>query len=122
MNQEPSHPQDEAIRARIRESFEQSVTGLDPATGNRLRLIRREVLAGPRPTRKGWGLPLAAAAVAVLALGVAWRTGFAPTSTQADPEAPRDEVVATGFPSEEEADLYAWLAEAPVAPAEGHAL
>jgi hypothetical protein len=123
MNDQTRNTQDEVIRSRARESFENSVAGLDLATGNRLRLMRREALSTSRAPARAWGLPLAATAVAVLALGLAWRTSTAPGA--APPQVPVDrseEVSATGFPSEEDAELYAWLGEAPVAPAQGKPL
>ena len=122
MSETTSHPQDEVIRSRARESFEQSVAGLDQATGNRLRLMRREAIAGARPKAVTWGLPMAAAAVAILSIGLAWRTDNLPSAPPTPAAGTGDEVSATGFPSEEDADLYAWLGEAPVAPAKGEAL
>ena len=122
MKDQASHPQDEAIRRRARESFEQSVANLDQATGNRLRLMRREAIAGSRPKAVTWGLPMVAAAAAVLAIGLAWRTSSPVASPLPAVNGAPDEVSATGFPSEEDADLYAWLGEAPVAPAKGGAL
>ncbi len=124
MRDQAEQAHDEVIRSRARQAFEQSVAGMDQATGNRLRLMRREALAGARTSPRAWGLPMAAAAAAVLALGLAWRAGMptpAPAPSASIPGAV-DEVSATGFPSEEDADLYAWLGEAPVAPAKGKAL
>lgn len=122
MKDQASLAQDEVIRARARESFEQSVASLDQATAKRLRLMRREALAGPRNKTMAWGLPMAAAAVAVLSIGLAWRVGSSPSLRPTAGSDSADEISATGFPSEEDADLYAWLGEAPVAPAKGEAL
>jgi hypothetical protein len=123
MNDQANNTQDKIIRTRARESFENSVAGLDQATSNRLRLMRREALSAARTPARAWGLPLAASAVAVLALGLVWRTNtnpaMLPTPAPADTG---EEISATGFPSEEDADLYAWLGEAPVAPAQGKTL
>lgn len=122
MKDQASHPQDDVIRARARQAFESSVAGLDQATGNRLRLMRREAIAASRPQTRAWALPLAAAAVAFFALGLAWR-GISPPTPAAPESTGNAEVVpAAEFPSEEDADLYAWLGEAPVAPAKGEAL
>ena len=122
MKDQASHPQDEVIRARAREAFEHSVAGLDQGTGNRLRLMRREAIAATQVRARSWGLSLAAAAVAVFAVGLAWR-GSAPLPPAAPASAGAvDEAPATGFPSDEDADLYAWLGDAPVAPAKGEAL
>jgi len=123
MNDQASNSQDEIIRARARESFENSVAGLDQSTSNRLRLMRREALSAARAPARAWGIPLAATAAAVLALGLAWRTNTNPaTAPMPAPADTHEEVSATGFPSEEDADLYAWLGEAPVAPAQGKTL
>lgn len=122
MNEPTSHPQDAVIRARSREAFEQSVADLDQATGNRLRLMRREALARARPQARSWALPFAATAVAVLAIGLAWRAGLEPGIPAATGPTAVDEVSANGFPTEEDAELYAWLGEAPVAPSKGEAL
>lgn len=123
MNDQASSSQDEIIRARARESFENSVAGLDHAASNRLRLMRREALCAARAPARVWGLPLAATAVAVLALGLAWRTNTNPAAVpRPAPADAAEEISANGFPSEEDADLYAWLGEAPVAPAQGKTL
>jgi hypothetical protein len=118
MNDQTRNPQDEIIRSRARESFENSVSGLDLGTGNRLRLMRREALSAVRPSARSWGLPIVATAVAMLAVGLAWRSGTAPTPAPEQVTVNAgEEVSASGFPSEEDAELYAWLGEAPVAPA-----
>ncbi len=123
MNDQASNSQDEIIRARARESFENSVAGLDQSTSNRLRLLRREALCAARAPARVWGLPLAATAVAVLALGLAWRTNTNPAAVpRPAPADAAEEISANGFPSEEDADLYAWLGDAPVAPAQGKTL
>jgi len=95
---------------------------LDAGTRNRLRLMRREALASAHsPTRRAWLLPSVAVAAAALAVGLAWR---APETSQA-PSAgtrARDDIAALEFPSEDEAELYAWLGDAPVATAGGESL
>lgn len=105
--------------ARGRDLFEDAVRSLDPATTNRLRLMRRQALSEPRPAPwRALLLPSAAAAAAVLAVGLAWQfdRGMAPA---ASPDA--DAELALALPSEQDAILYAWLGEAPVA-ADGEAL
>jgi hypothetical protein len=97
--------------------FERSVRRLDAATANRLRLARRAALAGDRPSReasRGW--PAALAATAVLVLGIGW---WLPRDRAPVPAAPAAVAVA---PDEavlvaegDDVELYAWLAEAPVA-------
>lgn len=103
--------------------FERAVHGIDPATANRLRLARRAALA--RDSRRGevaraW--PRAAVvAAALLALGLAWwlptresvppAVAVSPASTA--PALVIDEAVLAAEDGEQE--IYAWLAEAPVA-------
>lgn len=101
--------------------FEDAVSSLDAASANRLRLMRRQTLSGAQPHRGSPRrlLPVAVACAAVLALGLAWRFQPAPVAT---PPAPvSDAGPALGLPAGEDAALYAWLGEAPVA-ADGEAL
>ena len=112
------------MEARARALFERSVQDMDEAAVKRLRLARRSTLAAPDPGLRWqpWAGGLAVASV--LALGLAWwwpraqtpapavpvaATSAAPTSV--DPGA-EDPVLAE---ADDDADLYAWLAEAPVA-------
>ena len=110
-------------RAKSRELFESAVEQLDTATSNRLRLMRRHAQSAPAATGTRWLLPTGAAAVALLALTLAWwqPRGAEPVAGTAAVTA-----AATGdqFPSEDDAELYAWLGEAPVATddAQGDAL
>ena len=102
-----------------RQLFEEAVAGLDPATANRLRLMRRQALGAnlAQPSRRL--VPIATFAALALALGLGWRV--------AGPEAARVEAVpadadlGVDLASEEDAALYAWLGEAPVA-ADGESL
>jgi len=111
------------IEARARTLFERSVQELDEAAVKRLRLARRATLADASEAGLRWR-PWAGglAAASVLALGVAWwwpRTqvapevpvAMAPATAPTDPGS--DEPVLAE--ADEDADLYAWLAEAPVA-------
>ena len=97
-----------------RRMFEQSVADLDPATANRLRLMRRETLASARAPQ-GWRLPAAAFASVTLVLALGWRVTQAPAPVEPGPG------VANELAADEETALYAWLGEAPVA-ADGEAL
>ena len=110
------------MEARARELFERSVRELDEAAVKRLRLARRAALsaaASPVPVWRGWAGGFAFASV--LALGLAWwwpRESLAPTAPVATPSVPvpapaSDEPVLAE--AGEDADLYAWLGEAPVA-------
>ena len=87
----------------------------DVGTVNRLRLLRREALALAAAASRGrWLLPAGAVAAAALALVLAWR---APTDRRF--RRPMRSSSKTwrrrNSPSEDEAELYAWLGEAPVA-------
>ena len=94
--------------------FEDAARRLDPATANRLRLARRAALAGEPAPRVPW-LPTLAAAT-VLVLGLAWwlpqrlaaPAPATPVAASVDDAAVLSEV-------DEDTDMYAWLAEAPVA-------
>ena len=101
-----------------RRLFEQTVADMDPATANRLRLMRRETLASARAPRR-WQLPAAAFASLALILALGWRVTHAPAPVDSsavlvtEPDLP--------LAADEETALYAWLGEAPVA-ADGEAL
>ena len=119
------------IEDRARALFERSVEGLDEAAVKRLRLARRSTLASdadPAPRWQAW--PAGLAAAGVLALGLAWwlpRTSMppppAPVAANAVP-APADADEPVLAEADEDSELYAFLAEAPVAadPAKGHNL
>ena len=103
------------MEARARALFERSVQQLDEAALRRLRLARRSALASASaPRRRAW--PAGVAAAALLVLGMAWwlpRTAPAPATPAASPASSADEPVLAE--ADEDADLYAWLGEAPVA-------
>lgn len=97
-----------------RDLFDRASDRLDIATANRLRMARRDALATP-PARHHW-LRATTALAAALVLGIVW---WAPThapspvpTASVATSAPDDLVT----PSDEDADLYAWLGDAPVAP------
>ena len=95
-----------------RRLFEQAVDGLDAGAAKRLRLMRREALAGGRPAAGRRWLPAAAFATALLALGLGWRLAPPPAAVEA---APAEIALPVDRAAEEDAALYAWLGEAPVA-------
>jgi hypothetical protein len=106
--------------ARVaRALFERAAQAMPAATAARLRQQRTAALRGPAPTSSralAWGLP--AGAMAALLVGLAWwRAMPAPATTEPGvPDAsPAADVVALPAVAPDEADLYAWLAEAPVA-------
>lgn len=100
--------------ARSRELFEQSVEQFDAAAGNRLRLMRRDALAAASTARFGKLAWTGAVAMAALLLGLA---GWLPRAGEPAPAAAPVVAESTdaGFPLEDDTELYAWLADAPVA-------
>lgn len=103
------HPQDP------RQLFERAAARVDQGMAYRLRRAREQALQGPAPRRRHAALlPVGAVAAAVLALGLAWwlpaRPGPAPAAGEALAQADVDALVQA-----EDAELYAWLAEGPVA-------
>ena len=116
IGQDPDRTSKDAApgKAESRDLFERAVDQLDAATSNRLRLLRREALASAsvaRPGKLAWS---GAGAAAALLLGLAWWSPWTtgPTPTTAPEVA---EATDTVFPLEDDAELYAWLADAPVA-------
>lgn len=97
-----------------RQLFERSVERIDAATGNRLRLMRRDALAGARRQRARWVAPAAAAASVLLLASLAWWLPATPEQTVALPPGALDGGDAI-FPGDNDAEMYAWLGEAPVA-------
>jgi hypothetical protein len=108
---------DEDIPGAARECFERSVDALPPATANRLRLARRAALANASARRPlvAWTLPLGAAAALVLGLAW-WRQAPAP-ALPATAQATARALPDAGGPAadDDDAALYAWLADTPVA-------
>lgn len=119
--QDDNNATDRLVAAKARQQFESAVDSMDAGTGNRLRLMRREALAGPQATPRGWLVPSIAVAAAVLAIGIAWRQPTTPADAT-PPALAVDESAQLGFPSDDEAELYAWLGEAPVATPTGDTL
>lgn len=109
---------------RARALFELSVVELDAAAGNRLRLLRRAVVGEQRPPGRYRLAAAGASAAVALVLGLAWwRPGMAPSAPTAAPAALAEpgELL---LDADDDAELYAWLGDAPVAvePARGAAL
>ena len=104
------HEHDELHPARG--LFDEAVGRLDADTAKRLRLMRREALAGvQRGSGRRW-LPAAAFATALLALGLGWRAAHPPG---VEPAMPAEVAMPVDLVDDEDAALYAWLGEAPVA-------
>jgi hypothetical protein len=101
-----------------RDLFERATQALPAATAARLRRQRAAALQAAAPSRTralAWGLP--AGAMAALLIGVAWWRGV-PSTADTPPGtdgALAADVVALPAAAPDEAELYAWLAEAPVA-------
>ena len=107
-------PGDATDPARSRALFEHAVERLDTSAGNQLRLMRRDALASASTMRFGTLAWTGAGAMAAVLLGLAWwlprTTGPAPAAAPVVAES-TDAVL----PLEDDAELYAWLGDAPVA-------
>jgi hypothetical protein len=100
--------------------FERSVQELDDAAVKRLRLARRAALSGGREPASNWlRWPAGFAAAAVLVLGLSWwwpGTSIAPPAPAPNTAAAPAETEEPGLAEAgDDAELYAWLGEAPVA-------
>lgn len=99
---------------RARDLFDRASNRLDQGTAFRLRRAREAALRpeSAAPGRRMW--PAGAVAASVMALGLAW---WIPS--RIGPEAPGTPPLANeeveSLVMAEDAELYAWLAEAPVA-------
>ena len=96
-----------------RELFEHSVQGIDPATATRLRQIRRELFSDRKRTTRPWLIPAAATFSAVLLLAM---FDWMPAASTPVPHAPETFAVDDSvYAADDEAEVYAWLGDAPVA-------
>jgi hypothetical protein len=107
------------ITRTARDLFDRASARVDATDAQRLRRARQEALQSRPRSRLGAGLmPAGAFAAAVLALGLAWWMPPRPATTPA-----AEPTVATagtdaeieGLMTEEDPELYSWLADAPVA-------
>lgn len=116
-----SRDAEEVIAVRARELLARSVQDMDPATTNRLRRLRREALAGPEPGFRGWAAPLAGSALAVALGALAWwsQPALPPGAPAASATMLPAEATPWVIASDDEAQMYAWLGDAPVAVASG---
>ena len=96
-----------------RQLFERASARLDIATANRLRLMRRDAQARPGPRRGRSFLPMGATAAALLALGLAWWLPGKNLQDSASPVAL--EAAQAAYIGDDDAEVYAWLGDAPVA-------
>ena len=107
-----SRPDDS--RDTPRALFERASERLDHGMAFRLRRAREAALQAPARPARAWGVPAGAFAAAVLALGLAWWLPGRPAGTLATPDPLAGEDI-EALVLAEDAELYAWLAEAPVA-------
>jgi hypothetical protein len=109
----------DSMTKKSRTLFDQASGHLDPATGNRLRLMRRDALAGARRRTPYRWLPLGAVAATILGIGMTW---WLPqrSATVAPSEASINASDQDLLP-EDDAEIYDWLGEAPVAVNDGKA-
>jgi hypothetical protein len=109
----------DSISKKSQALFEQTSENLDPAIGNRLRLMRREALANDRPRMPQRWLPLGAAAATILAIGLTW---WLPQRGTPQPPAANTEVTTdVDLLPDDDTEMYAWLGDAPVATDDGKA-
>ena len=105
------------ITTRARELFDRASDGLDQGMAFRLRRARFDAQQPKRAVRGVSALvPAGAFAAAVLALGLAWwlpSSSVSPLPTDTGELAVNAELDALVI--EEDPELYAWLADAPVA-------
>jgi hypothetical protein len=105
------------ITDRARDLFDRASDGLDQGMAFRLRRARHDAQQ-PRPVRRALPMfvPAGAFAAAALALGLAWwLPQHAAVAPAADPPVAISTAELDALVIEEDAELYAWLAEAPVA-------
>ncbi len=123
-----NNDQDRSVGEAARTRFEHAVQSLPAATANRLRIARRAALSGPRASA-GLGrrvLPLATTAALLLALAWWQQAPEHPSSgttvarlTTAAATLEAASLAGTAAPADvaspDDVDLYAWLADTPVA-------
>lgn len=106
-------PTRDAVAVRARELFERTSSRLDIATANRLRLARRDAQSpASRHRSLRLLLPIGTAAAVMLAIGLAWWLPREQTPAHA---AVAIEAAQEAYIADEDAEVYAWLGEAPVA-------
>lgn len=104
------------ITPGARELFDRASARIDAGTALRLRRARQDALqARPRARMSAGLVPAGAFAAAVLALGLAWWMPTRPGTTPEATQAVVTDAEIDGLMAEEDPELYAWLADAPVA-------
>ncbi len=96
--------------------FDRASVRVDPEAAHRLRRARQDALQVPPRARLAHGLvPVGAFAAAVFALGLAWWMPPRPAARPETTQASATDAEIDGLMAEEDSELYAWLADAPVA-------
>jgi hypothetical protein len=106
------------ITRTARDLFDRASARVELPDAQRLRRARQQALQSRPRSRIGAGLmPAGAFAAAVLALGLAWWIPQRPAATPAGATtaATTTDAEIEGLMTEEDPELYAWLADAPVA-------
>lgn len=104
------------ITPAARALFDRASARVDQGTAYRLRRARQEALQARPRSRLATGLvPAGAFTAAVLALGLAWWMPQRPASAPTDSATAAADSEIDSLMTEEDPDLYAWLADAPVA-------
>lgn len=106
------------ITSTARDLFERASARVDHGTAFRLRRARQDALqaqAQARPRGFAGLVPAGAFAAAVLALGLAWWMPQRPDVAPAATTISSADADIEGLMTEEDPELYAWLADAPVA-------
>lgn len=114
MSREAEETRDAAARAR--DLFERASAGLDHGMAFRLRRARHQAQAAGRTrTTRAW-LPAAAMSALILAFAIGW---WLPHDQPVDvtPLVAESDEIERLLTGEEDPELYAWLADAPVATA-----
>jgi hypothetical protein len=111
---EQNRSTNDPMTKKMREVFDLASDSVDPATGNRLRLMRRDALANGAPRRSPYRwFPLGAAAAAILGVGLTW---WLPQQRAVN--SPAENNLAATDPDllpDDDTEIYTWLGDAPVA-------
>lgn len=100
----------------MRDLFDRASARVDRGTADRLRSARQQALQSTPQGRLAGGLvPAGAFAAAGLALGLAWWMPQRPASAPETTAITAADSQLEGLIVEEDPELYAWLADAPVA-------
>ncbi len=100
----------------MRDLFDRASARIDQGAAARLRRARQDALQSKPRGRLAAGLvPAGAFAAAVLALGLAWWMPQRPATAPDGPGITSTDMEIDGQIADEDPELYAWLADAPVA-------